>query len=329
MVRRFRRAKEATMDSAVLPKPKLDIYRTITEKIIAAIEAGAPEYHMPWHRSQSSVTRPVNAVTQKQYRGVNVLSLWADAMVRDYQTGYWATYRQWRSLGAQVRKDSRGSIIVFFKKELVDNQPNASVAEAEGDGEADEPKSRLIARASWVFNADQVEGWTPPQVPASNKAEVLANVEVFVGATRARVRHGGDHCCYSPLSDLIQMVEREYFVDTEWSTATETYYSTLLHELVHWTGHASRLDRQLRNRFGDDFYAMEELIAELGAAFLCADLGITNEPREDHAAYLRSWLYVLKQDRKALFTAGSKASAAADYLAALTGKVATAETAAA
>lgn len=133
----------------------------------------------------------------------------------------------------------------------------------------------------------------------------------------------------APLADTIQMVERQYFVDTEWSIATETYYATLLHELVHWTGHASRLNRELRNRFGDDFYAMEELVAELGAAFLYADLGITNEPREDHAAYLRSWLYVLKQHRKALFTAGSKASAAADYLAALTGVTATAETAAA
>lgn len=305
------------MESTVLSKPKFDVYREITEKIIAAMEAGAPEYHMPWHRSQASVTRPVNAATGKPYRGVNVLSLWADAMFRDYGTGYWATYRQWQSLGAQVRKDSRGSVVVFFKKEPVHSGHVSSEPGASEENEGDEPKSRLIARASWAFNADQVEGWTPPEHPAPNKAQVLFTVEAFVAATKAKIRFGGDHCCYSPLSDLIQMVEREYFVDTEWSTATETYYATLLHELVHWTGHTSRLDRQLRSRFGDDFYAMEELVAELGAAFLCADLGITNEPREDHAAYMRSWLYVLKQDRKALFTAGSKASAAADYLAGL------------
>lgn len=320
MVRRFRCAKEATMDSAVLSKPKFDVYQAITEKIIAAIEAGAPEYHMPWHRSQASVARPVNAVTGKPYRGVNVLSLWADAMFRDYKSGFWATYRQWKSLGAQVRKDSRGALIVFFKKEVIEEGASLPGSEADTEDEGEGPKSRLIARASWVFNADQVEGWTPPQVPAPDKAEVLANVEAFVAATQARIKHGGDHCCYSPLSDLIQMVEREYFVDTKWSTATEAYYATLLHELIHWTGHASRLNRQLRNRFGDDFYAMEELIAELGAAFLCADLGIANEPREDHAAYISAWLYVLKRDRKALFAAGSKAGAGADYLHALRGR---------
>jgi len=302
------------MDSAVLSTSKFDVYRAITEKIIAAIEAGAPEYHMPWHRSQASVTLPINATTKKKYRGVNVLSLWADAMFRDYTSGYWATYRQWKSLGAQVRKDSRGSVIVFFKREVIEESMSAPKREPDADDDGDKPNSRLIARASWVFNADQVDGWTPPEMPAPNKAQVLANIEAFVAATQAKIRHGGDYCCYSPLSDLIRMVEREYFIDTEWSTATETYYATLLHELVHWTGHASRLDRRLRSRFGDDFYAMEELVAELGAAFLCADLGITNEPREDHAAYMRSWLYVLKQERKALFTAGSKASTAAEYL---------------
>ena len=306
------------MDSAVLSTSKFDVYRAITEKIIAAMEAGAPEYHMPWHRSQASVTRPINAVSKKPYRGVNVLSLWADAMFRDFKSGYWATYRQWKSLGAQVRKDSRGSVIVFFKKETVTDTATQGTP-SEGEDVDEEPKTRLIARASWVFNADQVEGWVPPEVPSPNKAEILEKVEAFVTATGARIKHGGDLCCYSPLADTIQMVERQFFLDTEWSTATEAYYATLLHELVHWTGHQSRLNRLLRQRFGDDFYAMEELIAELGAAFLSADLGITNEPREDHAAYLRSWLYVLKQDHRALFTAGSKASAAADYLRTLSG----------
>ncbi len=198
------------MDSTVLSKGKFDVYRAITEKIIAAIEAGAPEYHMPWHRSHASVGRPINAATSKLYRGVNVLSLWADAMFRDYKSGYWATYRQWKSLGAQVRKDSRGSVIVFFKKDAVQEDTSESGGtEADGESGGDEPKSRLIARASWVFNADQVEGWTPPERPAPNKAQPLADVEAFVAATQAGIRHGGDHCCYSPLSDLIQMVERE------------------------------------------------------------------------------------------------------------------------
>jgi len=299
------------MDSAVLSKPKFDIYRAITEKIIAAIEAGAQECHMPWHRSQASTTRPMNVVSKKPYRGVNVLSLWADAMFRNYQSGYWATYRQWSSLGAQVRKDSKGSIIIFYKREETGSEDRASE-----NGEETKAATRLITRASWVFNADQVDGWTPPEVLRPNKAEVLCQAESFINATGATILHGGDSCYYSPVLDCIHVVERERFAGTEWSTATESYYAVLLHELVHWTGHKNRLARNLRNRFGDDAYAMEELVAELGAAFLCADLGITNEPRPDHAAYMRSWLYVLRQDRKALFTASSKASAAAEFLAA-------------
>jgi antirestriction protein ArdC len=302
------------MEQNAVLSSKKDVYRSITEKIIAAMEAGAPECHMPWHRSQAGVSRPINALTKKPYRGVNVLSLWADAMFRDYAIGYWATYRQWATLGAQVRKDSRGSIIVFYKRP--DTAPDLPERKESIEGE-ERSKSRLIARASWVFNAAQVDGWTPPEVPRPNKAEVLANVEAFITATKARIKYGGDHCCYSPLADMIQMVEREYFVDTEFSSATESFYAVHLHELVHWTGHSSRLDRQLRNRFGDDFYAMEELVAELGAAFLCADLGITNEPRQDHASYIRSWLFVLKQDTKALFAAASRASAASEYLASL------------
>lgn len=301
------------MADTVLRKERFDVYQAITDKIVAAMEAGAPEWHMPWHRSNASVVRPVNASTGKPYRGVNVLSLWADASLRDFQSGYWATYRQWQSLGAQVRGDSKGSLIIFFKKEEVEPKDDEESDERVHD-EGETKKHRLIARVSWVFNANQVEGWTPPERPRPNKAEILGNVEAFIAKTGAKVRHGGDYCCYHPLTDTIQMVEKRYFVDTEWSSATEAYYATYLHELVHWTGHPSRLDRQLRNRFGDDFYAMEELVAELGAAFLSADLGITNEPRQDHVSYIRSWLYVLKQDHKALFTAGSKANAASEYL---------------
>jgi antirestriction protein ArdC len=318
MVRGSRCAREVRMDSVVLSKAKLDVYRAITEKIIAAMEAGAPEYHMPWHRSQASVGRPINASTKKPYRGVNILSLWADAMFRGFQSGYWATYRQWRLLGAQVRKDSKGTIIVFYKR-------NEAAPEPREDEKGDEtkPAARLIARASWVFNADQVDGWTPPEVPRPNTAEVLGHAETFINRTGAAIQHGGDQCYYSPPLDLIHMVERERFAGTEWSTATESYYAVLLHELVHWSGHGSRLARNLRNRFGDDAYAMEEMVAELGAAFLCADLGITNELRPDHAAYMRSWLFVLKQDRKALFTAASGASTAVEYIASLAAEVGT------
>jgi antirestriction protein ArdC len=131
------------------------------------------------------------------------------------------------------------------------------------------------------------------------------------------VKHGGERAFYRPADDIIQMPERERFLGTETSTPTEAYYGTLLHELTHWTGAKKRCDREFGKRFGDQAYAMEELVAELGAAFLCADLGISVTPRQDHAAYIDNWLSVLKADKKAIFTAASKAAQASDYLAGL------------
>lgn len=147
-------------------------------------------------------------------------------------------------------------------------------------------------------------------------AQILDAAEAFVAATGADIRHGGNHAFYRFPDDFIQMPERERFMGTETSTATESYYGTLLHE-THWTGCAKRCDREFGKRFGDDAYAVEELVAELGAAFLCDDLGITLEPRPDHAAYLDNWLKVLKADKKAIFTAASQAAKATDYLAGL------------
>ncbi len=281
-----------------------DVHCAITDKIVAAVEAGAGDYCMPWHRT---VTRPVNAFTGKVYHGVNVLALWATAATRGFRSGHWATYRQWRELDAQVRKGERGAVIVFYK----------TVPPEKGDQDDDNEKAgqpRLIARASWAFNADQVEGWTPPPSQQRSEVEIRDHVEAFIKATRADIRHGGDIACYDPVGDYIAVPHSEQFVATETSSATEGYYSVVLHELTHWTGAASRLARNLRARFGDEAYAMEELIAELGAAFLCADLGIANEPRLDHAAYVSSWLKILSKDRTALFTAANKASVAATYL---------------
>ena len=280
-----------------------DVHCAITDKIVAAVEAGAGEYCMPWHRT---VTRPVNAFTGKVYHGVNVLALWAAAALRGFPSGYWATYRQWRTLDAQVRKDERGAVIVFYK----------TIPPEEEDQNAEKTRSRstLIARASWAFNAAQVDGWTPPQSQQRSDVEIREHAEAFIKATLADIRHGGDIACYDCVRDYIAVPHPEQFVATKTSSATEGYYSVVLHELTHWTGAANRLARNLRVRFGDEAYAMEELIAELGAAFLCADLGIANEPRLDHAAYVSSWLKVLGKDRTALFTAANKASVAATYL---------------
>ncbi|MCA3186042.1 MAG: DUF1738 domain-containing protein [Methylobacterium sp.] len=287
-----------------------DVYTQVTDTIISAIEAGAGQWDMPWHRHGVTHTRPMNALTGKRYRGVNVLALWAAAEARGFTTGLWGTYRQWQEKGAQVRKGEKSSLVVFFKELAVD-ETNPETGETERG-------RRLIAKASYVFNANQVDGFvaSEPAAPA-NPAEVLSQVEAYVTATGARVAFGGEGAFYRPLTDTIHMPDRSRFVGSATSSATECLYSTLLHELTHWTGIKTRCDREFGKRFGDDAYAMEELVAELGAAFLCADLGIANTPRPDHAAYISHWLTVLKADKKAIFTAASKASQAVDYLDAL------------
>jgi antirestriction protein ArdC len=168
-----------------------------------------------------------------------------------------------------------------------------------------------------VFAAEQVDGYQPPVIDAQPATVVtpIEQAEAFVAATRASIGHGGGRAFYRPSTDSIQLPPRGAFIGTPTSTPAEAYYSTLLHELTHWTSAEARCNRQLGKRFGDQASAIEELVAELGAAFLCADLGITDEPRADHAQYLASWLSVLKADKKAIFTAASKASEAAAFLA--------------
>jgi antirestriction protein ArdC len=282
-----------------------DVYRTITDQIVTAIEAGAGAFTMPWHRDVGN-TMPTNSLTGNTYNGVNVIALWAAAELRGFTTGYWATYKQWSLLGGQVRKREKGSVVVFYK------QTDIKVSNPEA-GEK-ENKSILCARSSYVFNAEQVEGWRVPEPAVRDAAQLLADAERFITATSADVRSGGDRAYYQPQTDHIQMPDRDRFTGTETISATESYYATLLHELTHWTGHTSRLDRDLSGRFGREGYAMEELVAELGAAFLCSDLGITNLPRPDHAAYIAHWLAVLKKDTRAIFTAASKANEAKTFL---------------
>lgn len=280
---------------------KPTIYETITNQILAAIEAGAGAYHMPWHRSRFDVASPSNAQTGRAYRGVNVLSLWMTAKARGFGSGQWATYRQWQEQGAQVRKGETATAVVLWKP--------LEARDAE-NGDDSERAGRFVARAYSVFNADQVEGWTPPVVPVLSEAERIANAEVFFATIPAQVQHGGNSACYIPALGRVQMPAFGQF-----ARATG-YYTTLAHELNHWTGAKSRLDRDLSGRFGSDAYAMEELIAELGAAFVTGQLGLPSVPRTDHAPYIASWLKVLKADSRAIFTAASRAQTAADYLVA-------------
>ena len=279
------------------------VHRAITDRIIAAIEAGAGQFVMPWHLTGPGHGRPANAVTGYRYRGGNVVALWAEAMLTGFQSGHWATYKQWQDVGAQVRAGERGATIVFYK--FVERQTENDDERATGSA---------LVRSSRVFNADQVDGWVQPQLSAPDEATPLPDVDAFIAATGATIRHGATYAAYSWGADRIELPERKWFVGSPTRTATNSYYATALHELVHWTGAEHRLARTFGKAFGDAAYAAEELVAELGAAFLCADLSVSNVPRPDHAAYLDHWLKILGQDSRALFTAARLATTAATYL---------------
>lgn len=282
-----------------------DIYADITGKIIAAVEADPGKPSMPWRRSAGPLFMPVNALTGNAYNGINVVSLWVSAEAQAFATPVWATYKQWQSLGAQVRKGEKSSPVVFYKE--YEAEPNP-------EDNADDGKRR-VARASWVFNASQVDGFTAPDAPQPlGPIERLAAIDAFVSATGASVVPGGERAFYRPSTDHIQMPEEALFCGTDTMTRSESYYAVLVHELTHWSGAKHRLNREFGKRFGDQDYAAEELVAEIGSAFLCAELGITQDVRADHAQYLAQWLKLMKSDSRAVFTAAAKASEAVAFL---------------
>src|SRR5579863_3898393 len=275
-----------------------DVYRKVTDAIINAIEQGPGNWRMPWHTSGRFAFSPINVTSKKPYKGINTVCLWAAAQAKGYESGEWATYAQWQERGAQVRKGEKSTLVVFWK---------FANGTRETDDETPANGSRLLfTRGYAVFNAAQVDGYTPAADSDIPMLERIEQADSFFKSVGADVRHGGNQAYYAPISDHIQMPPFAAFRESV------SYYSTLAHEHTHWT--ASRCDRQLGKRFGDNAYAAEELIAELGAAFTCAHLGLSTEPRADHAAYIQSWLRVLKADKRAIFTAASKAQQACDWL---------------
>ncbi|MEQ1613255.1 MAG: zincin-like metallopeptidase domain-containing protein [Hyphomicrobiaceae bacterium] len=304
------------------PRTKIDVHEAITAKIVAAIEAGAGTFEMPWHRPGVAFTIPKNASTEKAYRGSNILSLWIDADAKKFEHQVWATYKQYAELGAQVRKGEKGSLIVKYGEWV----PKTECETTQPPENEDDQSKRMFAKAAWVFNIDQVdapaelrERLLPATASRPDLTQRLAHVDAFIGHTRAEFREGGQRAFYRHRDsrgegDFIQMPPRNLFTGTTTSTPTESFESTRLHELSHWVGAEHRLNRKFGERFGDKDYAFEELVAELSAAFLCAELGITNAPRLDHAQYVASWLEVLKGESKAIFTAASLATRAVAYL---------------
>ena len=285
--------------------PRRDIHAEITDKLIAAIEADPGQPTMPWRRSSRPLFMPENALTRNAYNGINVVSLWVAAECLGYSTPVWATYKQWSELGAQVRKGEKSSLVVFYKQYDADPNPD----------DTDDDGKRRVARASSVFNAAQVDGYAFPESPQPlGPVERIEAADRFVTATGARIAHGGERAFYRRSTDHIQMPDERLFCGTGSMTRTEGYYATLTHKLTHWSGASTRLARDMGKRFGDAAYAAEELVAEIASAFLCAELGITQDTRADRAQYLAQWLKLMKSDSRAIFTAAAKASEAVAYL---------------
>lgn len=290
----------------MIQRVSTDLYLRVTHAIVTAIEAGAGEYQMPWNTRlcrSSPVSIPSNPVGRYAYRGINILTLWRSQEEHGFPTPEWATYQQWQSIGAQVKKGEKASISIFYKP--LDSKSTI----ANEDGVSMPDKSRpFIIKAAHVFNAAQVDGYAPTSLPTVADDAKHAASEYLISASGAKITTGGPEACYIPSRDEIYLPPQAAFINRE------AYYGVAFHELCHWTGHKTRCARSLDGRFGSEAYAIEELIAELGAAFLSAEVGIAVEPRIDHARYISSWLKVLKNDKRAIFTAASKASEAADFL---------------
>lgn len=281
---------------------KRDVYERVTSQIVNAIEAGVSNWRMPWHTSGKFAFSPINVTTKKPYRGINTLCLWAAAQAKGYERGEWGTYQQWQDRGAQVRKGEKSTCVVFWK---FANQ----AADSQDEDQASASASRLLfTRGYSVFNAAQVDGYTAKPDPDTPIEQRIETADQFFSRINARVAHQGNRAFYSPADDTITLPPfAAFFTPLD-------YYGTRAHETGHWTASADRCNRELGKRFGDNAYSVEELVAELTAAFVCAHLGLSSEPRADHAQYIGSWLRVLKADKRAIFTAASKAQQAADYI---------------
>lgn len=283
-----------------------DIYQRVTNQIVAELEKGVRPWFKPWSGDHAAgrITRPLRA-NGIAYRGINILMLWASAMEKGFTAPLWLTYKQAQELGGQVRKGEKGSLVVYAN----------TITKTEQDADTGEDLERQIPfmKGYTVFNAEQVDGlpahFYALQEPALDPVARIERADSFFAATGAEIRHGGNMAYYTAVEDRVQMPPFEAFRDAE------SYYATLAHEVCHWTRHPSRLDRSFgRKSWGDEGYAQEELVAELGAAFLSADLDLAPEPRADHASYIASWLKVLKDDKRAIFAAAAHAQRAADYL---------------
>ena len=280
---------------------KSDVYQEVTDKIIELMETHGTNWCKPWAGGGLASGMPFSVTSKAAYSGINVILLWAAG----YSSSEWGTFKAWQAKGAKVKKGEKGTPIIFFKQLRVK------------DKDTKEVKNIPMIKQFYVFNAQQVEGYEPPEVEEMEPLALLDNVEDFVTNTGAKVHQvAGDQAFYRPSTDNITVPLPAQFKGETEGERLHGYYGTLLHELTHWTGSKKRLDRFAPEK-GESLkeaYAKEELVAELGAAFLCAELGVSSEPREDHAKYLNNWLKALKDDKKLIVKAASKARKACEFV---------------
>lgn len=293
---------------------RADIYQEVTDQIIALLEQGVRPWSPSWANGSASL--PLRTCGQ-HYQGINVLLLWAQSMARGYANPTWMTFKKALELGGNVKKGERGTRIVYA----------GSVARKGEDGQGiEDDKERRISflKRFTVFNVEQIEGLSEGLFPTP--APVIQNrdsrdprLDALFRAFGVQIVEKDGGAFYSPATDTITMPRFESF------TSGNAYYATLAHEAAHASGSSSRLNRETLQKYGTSvaMRAKEEAIAEISAAFVCAALGMEPTEREDHAAYLASWLTVLRGDKRAIFQAATAAQAASDFI------LATAETAAA
>jgi antirestriction protein ArdC len=285
-----------------------ELFDQITDQLVADVEAGAAGWRMPWHALADAGTP--TSVDGRHYRGMNAVWLAMVADARDWSSGVWATYRGWQRHGAQVRRGEKATQVVLWKPTTAHATDTGAGDDAEQAGE----RRRLLGRAYSVFAAEQVDGADEivarrtGRLAERDTPERIAAADAYFAAVGATVVHAGNRAFYRPATDTIHVPTLAQF------DHAAHHAGTLAHEHVHWTGHPDRLARDLAGRFGSDSYAAEELVAELGAAMWCAQMGLSAVTRPDHAAYLAGWLRVLRADARALVTVASRAQAAVDHL---------------
>jgi len=302
-------------------RPHGSLYEEITARIVADLERGTVPWVQPWGGDQhrAPLGLPRNASTGRTYSGINILILWSRLFEGEFSSQNWLTFRQAKILGGSVRKGAQG-VTVCYADKFVPKEHREKQNRAEPQGVPNgvggnnkqgntEPGVVPFLRRHTVFNVEQCDGLPDHCLGATAplpERQIVPEAEALASATLADIRHGGAHAFYRPLQDAIQLPPQQAFFDQI------NYYRTLFHELGHWTGHPTRLARDLTGHFGSKPYAFEELVAEMATAFVCATLSI--EPIVRHADYIGSWLDVLREDQRAIFRAASRASKAADFL---------------